>query len=131
MLRDRVKKYYLDEGYNCAESMLLAANEEYAMGLGESELQLMKGFGGGMAVGHACGALTGSVAALGKLCCIDKDKDTSHEIIAEFVEAFEKVAGHTRCDVLTPMYKKEDVRCYELLLKAADALEESVRKWSK
>ena len=46
MLRDKVKKYFLDEERNCAESMLMAANEEYNIGLSESEMELMRGFGG-------------------------------------------------------------------------------------
>ena len=33
MLRETAKKYYLEQNYNCAESVLRAANEEYGLGL--------------------------------------------------------------------------------------------------
>lgn len=128
MLRDKVKKYFLDEGLNCAESMLAAANEEYEMGLTDGEIELMRGFGGGMGYGTTCGAISGSVAALSKLICIKVDKDTAHEVTSGFVEEFEKRFKSTLCDDLVPVYKKEDVRCYELLLLTADLLEEVIAK---
>lgn len=129
MLRDKVKKYYLDEGHNCAESMLLAANEEYDMGLSENETSLMRGFGGGMGFGITCGAISGSIAALGKLICVNVDKDTAHGVTGGFIGEFEKRFGSTRCDALVPQYKKDDIRCYELLLMVADLLEETIAKY--
>ena len=129
MIRDKIKKYSLDEGHNCAESMLLAANEEYGLGLSESEIELMRGFGGGMGAGTTCSAISGSVAALSKLICTKVDKDTAHEVTGGFIAEFEKRFSHSRCDVLTPIYKKEDVRCYELLLAVADLLDETIAKY--
>ena len=32
MLRETAAKYYLEGDYNCAESVLLAANDEYGFG---------------------------------------------------------------------------------------------------
>lgn len=128
MLRDKVKKYFLDEGRNCAESMLLAANEEYGLGLGEGEVELMRGFGGGMGAGITCGAISGCVAALGKLICVKVDKETAHGVTGGFIEEFKKRFGSPDCDALTPVYKKEDTRCYELLLMVADLLDETVEK---
>lgn len=128
MLRDKVKKYYLDEERNCAESMLLAANEEYSIGLTDSEIEMMRGFGGGLGYGLICGAISGSVAALSKLICCKVDKDTSHDITCGFVGEVEKRFENTNCAVLTPVHKKEDIRCYELLLQIADILEDTIAK---
>lgn len=126
MLRDKVKKYFLDEERNCAESMLLAANEEYNLGLAEGEIELMRGFGGGMGAGITCGAISGCIAALSKLICIKVDKDTAHGITAGFIGEFEKRFDSTLCSALTPVYKKDDTRCYELLLATADLFDETV-----
>ena len=128
MLRDKVKKYFLDEGKNCAESMLLAANEEYSIGLTDSEIEIMRGFGGGMGYGLTCGAISGSVAALSKLICCKVDKETSHNVTAGFIGEVEKRFEGTNCSYLTPIHKKEDIRCYELLLQIADILEDTVSK---
>ena len=47
MLQERAKQYY-DQDYNCAETILRAANDEYQLGLDEAALRLAAGFGGGM-----------------------------------------------------------------------------------
>ena len=52
MLVDLVNKYY-DKKYdlNCAECMLVAANEEYDLNISKQTLMTMASFGGGMAIG--------------------------------------------------------------------------------
>ena len=37
MLRDNVKKYYLEQDYNCAETILRCIDEEYGIGLTEDD----------------------------------------------------------------------------------------------
>ena len=91
MMRETAKKYYLEQNYNCAESVLRAANEEYGLGLDEGALKLMAGFGGGMGCGGVCGALSGGIAALSKLRVSDRAHTTpgfSGEC-ARLVAAFE------------------------------------------
>ena len=65
MLADIAQRYYLEGDYNCAESVLLAANAEYGLGLPDDAVKLVGGFGAGMGCGNACGALCGAVAVLG------------------------------------------------------------------
>ena len=66
MLRDNVKKYYLEQDYNCAETILRCIDEEYGIGLTEDDFKLVSAFGGGMGCGSSCGALCGAMAALGR-----------------------------------------------------------------
>ena len=54
MLRDYVKKYYLEQRRNCAESLLRAANEAYGLNLTEADFALLSGFGGGMGGDCSC-----------------------------------------------------------------------------
>ena len=128
MTEEYIRRFYLDEGRNCAESMLRAANDAYGLGLEERDFLLLRGFGGGMAVGGPCGALTGAVAALGRLFGEELDKLALHELIAGFIGEFEKRFGATDCEKLTPQYKKEDVRCFALVSAAAELLDETVKK---
>ena len=67
MLKEKAKFYYGTEGKNCAEGILLAANDAYALNLTDTDIQLFSGFGGGMGCGSTCGSLTGAIAVLGKL----------------------------------------------------------------
>ena len=126
MLRDNVKKYYLEQDYNCAETILRCIDEEYGIGLTEDDFKLVSAFGGGMGCGSSCGALCGAMAALGRLTvntrahATDGFKDTC----ADLVEAFRNKLGNTDCSELVKVYKKDDVRCLETVCLAADVFEE-------
>ena len=52
MLRDRVKEYYLEKDYNCAETTLHCINDEYGLGLTDEQIKLASGFGAGMGCGQ-------------------------------------------------------------------------------
>ena len=80
MLRDKMEKYFIEQDKNCVQAMIYAANEEYGLGLGEREMDLLKGFGGGMGCGSTCGALAGSIAVLGHMFCQDKTREEAHAI---------------------------------------------------
>lgn len=47
MLRDRIENLFIDQDYNCAESMLHAANDEYGLGIDKDAFKLVGGYGGG------------------------------------------------------------------------------------
>ena len=55
---------YHDQGYNCAQSVLAALQEE--TGLDENiAKRVAAGFGGGVRCGEICGSITGAVMAFG------------------------------------------------------------------
>ena len=56
---------YHDNGFNCAQSVLAALQEE--TGLDESTAKrVAAGFGGGVRCGEICGSITGAVMAFGR-----------------------------------------------------------------
>lgn len=126
-MQERAKHYYLDEGKNCAVSILLAANDVYQLGLSGSEAKLFAGFGGGLQCGRTCGALSGCVAALSQRYAGRPD---FKELVGGFVAAFEEAAGCgcVDCAVLTEKYKTESERCLATVLLAAQALEAYIAK---
>ncbi|MGI6028741.1 MAG: C-GCAxxG-C-C family (seleno)protein [Candidatus Heteroscillospira sp.] len=130
MLRDRAYKYYIENGMNCAEAMLLGANEEYELGLSPESAKLLGGFGGGISSGNVCGALAGSVAVIGQLL-IEQDAHTTQgfkEACKEFVAAFEAKLGDTRCCVLKEKNNRTDgYRCMATVDAACEVLEDFVR----
>ena len=99
MLQETAKICYLEQDYNCAESVLRAANQEYGLGLKEEALRLVAGFGGGMGCGEVCGALSGLIAALSEMRVRDRAHTTPgfSEECAEWVASFEKKTGGLRC----------------------------------
>lgn len=126
MIRDYVERYFLQENCNCAESVLLAANEALGLGLTEEDCKLVSAFGGGMGCGSSCGALCGAMAILGKVRVKDRAHTTEgfKDDCAALAAAFEKALGAMDCKTLKERHYKEDVRCLQTVMLAADVLEQ-------
>lgn len=130
MLKERVRDYFLNQDFNCAETTLRIINDEYSLGLQEQDFKLVSGFGAGCGSGIICGALAGAIAALGAMTV----KQRAHEdpnfklLCGEYCAAFEKALGSTNCADLRPRYFREDIRCAEAIEAAADCFEAFVRE---
>ena len=124
-LKEKAAAYSVGGDYNCAESTLLAANDQYGLGLAEDAARLMGGFGGGIASGLTCGALCGSAAALGKLLL----RGPAHKqpefraLCAEYAAAFRETMGGTQCSELKPCYYVAGKGCVRAIEKNAELLE--------
>ncbi|MDY5577390.1 MAG: C-GCAxxG-C-C family (seleno)protein [Lachnospiraceae bacterium] len=125
MLKEKAKFYYGTEGKNCAEGILLAANDAYALNLTDTDIQLFSGFGGGMGCGSTCGSLTGAIAVLGKLF---GDRENFRDLCGEFVSQFEATLGAQDCETLAAKYKTEETRCVTAVEMTADILEKYIDK---
>ena len=129
MLREVAAKYYFDGDHNCAESVLLAANEAYGFGLDEEScFKLVSAFGGGMGCGLLCGAAAGAMAALGQAAVKGRAHATQgfKELCAETAKELEAAMGDLNCSVLRPMLFTAENRCYETVCRACDVLEKKL-----
>ena len=108
MLLETTMKYY-DKKYdlNCAECILVAANEEYDLNISKQTLMTMASFGGGMAIGSTCGAATGSIATLGIMFTDDRGHNSPHvrEMTGKFLSEFNK-------DLI--LLKKSEIEKYKI-----------------
>lgn len=127
-LREYAQKYY-NEDYNCAESILLAANQKYQLEIPTEEIPLIAGFGGGMCVEGPCGALTGGVAALGKMLVKTRAHDSEglKTHIQTYIAQFQSTLGSYDCAPLKDKYKTADEGCIQTVLLAADVLEDFIK----
>jgi len=125
MTRDFVEKYYLAQDRNCAETLFLAANEAYGLGLTGEDCKLVSAFGGGLGCGSTCGALCGAMAVLGKLRVGERAHATAgfREECAALAAEFEKELGAMDCKTLAAKYKSPEQRCLQTVLLAADVLD--------
>ncbi|QAT48386.1 hypothetical protein EQM14_00535 [Caproiciproducens sp. NJN-50] len=130
MLRDRVRDYYLVKDNNCAETTLHAIDDEYHLDLPEEAFKLVAGFGAGLGCGKTCGALCACIAALGKMSVGERAHATPgfKEQCAALVEKFTETLGDTECSALTQKYKKEETRCLDTVMLAADVFEEFAKE---
>ena len=115
MNNHKLRRYYLEKDYNCAETILRAANEEYHLGLNEDSFRLVSGFGGGMGCGGTCGALSSAMAVISMFLVEERAHATEgfKEKCANFCQTFERELGSTKCSVLKEKYTQEDSRCYK------------------
>ncbi len=128
MIRDYIEKYYIGQNLNCAESVVLAANEALSLGLTMEDTKLIAAFGGGLGCGALCGALAGAEAVLGKLAVQGNAHATEgfKERCAALKASFEARLGATACATLKPKYHTPEKRCLAAVLLAADALDEAL-----
>ncbi|HRC81081.1 MAG TPA: C-GCAxxG-C-C family (seleno)protein [Sedimentibacter sp.] len=125
MIRDRVKEYFIDKDYNCAESLLRAANDEYELQIPEESFKLVSAFGAGMGCGKVCGALCSCMAVIGKMSVTDRAHATEGftDLCADLYDKFVRSLGNTICEDLKKLYRNDEVRCLKAVEMAADVLD--------
>ena len=125
MLKERASYYYGTLGKNCAEGILLAANEVYGLKLTDQEIQLFSGFGRGMGCGSTCGGLSGAIGVLSRMY---GGREDFRELCGGFVSKFKDALGCDTidCGPLAGKYKTEAARCVSAVELTAQALEEYI-----
>ena len=133
MLIEKVRKYYLEQDYNCAETVVKAANEEYNLGLTDSAVRLVSGYGKGFGACETCGALCGAMAVLSVMCVQTRAHETENfsDICSGYLSAFKAKLGSDNCQQLQDKYRNEQVRCLKTIELAAQALEDYLIKLGK
>ena len=123
------RKYFLDNNYNCAESVILAANEIYDLNIPIEAVRLLSGFGAGMSCGKTCGAIAGALAVISNITVKDRAHTTDgfKETASGLVLELEKVLGGTDCKDLMPKYRKPDVRCIDAVEIALEVLDRYIK----
>jgi C_GCAxxG_C_C family probable redox protein len=116
----RVSEFH-KEGYNCAESIVKAINEEKELNI---PVAIASPLGSGMTVGTTCGAITGALMALGAV----KGRETSKEsnetrkVTKEVMNRVREKYGTFECLEL----KKKGVSCDEIIEYAYGILREYI-----
>lgn len=117
--------YGSSQDFNCAEKILYGANKVYNLGLKKESLKLSAGFGGGMGIESICGALTGAIMVLSHAFV----KEVAHEgeliknTTRQYLEEFKHEMSSIDCSILKNLYRTDDKKCNEIILKAAQILD--------
>ena len=131
---------HFKQGYNCAQSVLLAMQEYYDIPENELVPKVATPFGGGIGkLGSLCGALTGAAIAIGLKHGTNttnlKNKEKSYTLAQKLYEQFAETCGSPFCreligyDLTKPeeleMMRKLNVRdrkCSHFVRKAVELL---------
>ncbi|MCF0228787.1 MAG: C_GCAxxG_C_C family protein [Parasporobacterium sp.] len=134
MLKDNIDRYYFDGNFNCAESLMLAANDYYDLKMTEKEIRAVGGFGAGMQTGNVCGALLAAISVLSELY-IEKKAHESEDIkpvvtmlTDRFTEAF---GGTILCKDVKYANFVEGKRCHKTVTRACDVLEKVITEYER
>ena len=121
-----IQELFLEKDYNCAETVLLWANERYGLRVAPEDVALVSGFGGGLGCGETCGALLGALAALSLALVKERAHATPafREACAELVDRFRADLGSIQCTELKEKYRRPDVRCLHVVERAAAVLDQ-------
>lgn len=125
-IKDYISYYYAEKGYNCAETILLSANEAWDLNLPAGSQKLMGGFGGGMGSGIVCGAVGGGVAALSYRFAEESGHKSPElmKITRLFIARVREELGSEDCNVLRMKYITKEERCLPTIRLVADILDD-------
>ena len=133
MLKDLYEKYYFTQNYNCAETMIRAANEYYGLGLHEKEMKAYGGFGGGIQSGNTCGAVLSAVSVLSLKVIEKKAHDSANikPVVNMLIGEYKKKYGSIMCKDIKNVCFLPEVRCRATLETSCDILESVIAEFDK
>ncbi|WP_409968116.1 C-GCAxxG-C-C family protein [Bengtsoniella intestinalis] len=105
MNRYETADFYHKQGYNCAQSVVWAFENDLPFPV-EQALNATSGFGFGAGMGEMCGAVVGAVAVLGLMYPVDP---------ADPVGSKKRTMGHGK--IVQTQFKEQfrHLRCHDLL----------------
>lgn len=133
MLKDVSRKYYLENNYNCAETIIRAANDYYELGLHDRDMIMVASYGAGIMTGNTCGAVLGAAAALSMKYVETKahESDEIRPVTVKLIRKFNEKYGSVLCrDIKPQSFTKED-RCLFTIENASDILEAVIEEFEK
>lgn len=125
-----INGFGIEEDYNCAEKILYGANIAYCMGLNASTLKISGGFGGGMYVGDACGAVTAGIMVISHFVneSVAHQSPRLKELVVEFQSKYTALNESTQCAPLKDQFRTEEQGCLKVISDAAKILDELLTK---
>lgn len=131
MLKDCMYKFYLEQNYNCAESVIRAANEYYGLGLDEKAMIMTGVYGAGIQTGNTCGAILSGAAVLSLKYVPAKahESEDIKPVTTKFIREFNQIYGGIRCTEIKPKSFKTEYRCLKTVECVCDTLEKVIAEY--
>lgn len=131
MLKEHIGKYYFDGNYNCAETVLRAANDYYNLGLHDRDMILVGAYGAGIQCGNTCGAILSAAAVLSMKYVEAKahESEDIKPVVTAMMQKVQERLGNTLCAEIKPVFFAPEVRCLKTVETACDILEEVIAEY--
>lgn len=128
MLKDVFGKYYFEGNYNCAETLLRAANDYYELNLHDYDMKLVGAYGAGIQCGNTCGAILTGAAVLSMKYIEAKAHESADikPVTTDFIRRCNVKYGSTLCKDIKPQSFNPEYRCQKTVEAVCDILEEAI-----
>ncbi len=132
-IKDLYSKYYYDQNYNCAETMIRAGNEYYELGLHDRDMIAFGGFGAGIQTGNTCGAILSAVSILSMRYVEQKAHESAdiRPVTTALIRKFNERYGSVLCKDIKPQSFQPDIRCKHTIETACDILEQVIAEYDQ
>lgn len=131
MLKDFIGKYYGAGNYNCAETIVRAANDYYGLELHDRDMIMVAAYGGGIQTGSTCGAVLGAVAVLSMKYVEAKahESEDIKPVVTKLMRKFNEKFNSTLCKDIKAQVFSPEVKCRNTIEIACDILEETIAEY--
>ncbi len=131
MLKDYYEKYYFEQNYNCAETLIRAANEYYDLKLHDRDMIMLGVYGGGIQTGNTCGAILAAASVLSMKYVEQKAHDSKDikPVTVALIREFNKKYGSVLCKDIKPQSFDPQFRCKNTIEAACDILETVITEY--
>ncbi|MCR5652016.1 MAG: C-GCAxxG-C-C family protein [Lachnospiraceae bacterium] len=133
MLKDCYEKYYFEQNYNCAETLIRAANDYYDLQLHDRDMIMLGAYGAGIQTGNTCGAILAAASVL-SMKYIEQKAHESKDIkpvTTDLIREFNKRYGSVLCKDIKAQSFKPEYRCKMTVETACDILEQVIADYEK
>lgn len=129
-MKKNAEYYYLEKGFNCAETTLRLANDYYNLDISDDDLKLVAGFGGGFGCKLTCGNLCADMAVLSKLFVKEKAHENPEfgKLCKSFVYEYKKLFGGTTCLYIKKKMSTPETRCLKVVEDNFELLKDFVKR---
>ena len=133
MLKDHLHEYYFDKNYNCAETILRAANDYYNLGLNDRDMIMVGSYGAGLQTGNTCGAVLAASAVLSMMYVPAKAHESADikPVMQILMRKFKGKYGSTLCKDIKPQSFKPEYRCKLTIEDSCDILEATIKEYEE
>ena len=131
MLKDCYEKYYFEQNYNCAETLIRAANDYYDLKLHDRDMIMLGAYGAGIQTGNTCGAILAAASVL-SMKYIEQKAHESRDIkpvTTDLIREFNKKYGSVLCKDIKAQSFKPEYRCKMTVEAACDILEQVIKDY--
>ena len=133
MLKEYYDKYYFEQNYNCAETLIRAANECYDLKLHDRDMIMVGAYGAGIQTGNTCGAILSAVAVLSMKYIENKAHESAsiREVTTALIRKFNLKYGSVLCKDIKRQSFSPEFRCKKTVETACDILDEVLEEFDK